>query len=50
MGGLSFTAPLLLAGLALLPALYLLLRRAPPPPQTSRLPSLKLLPPEELPP
>lgn len=43
MGSLVFASPWLLAGALLLPALYVLLRLTPPPPNRVRLPSLKLL-------
>ncbi|MEE4349515.1 MAG: DUF4159 domain-containing protein [Pacificimonas sp.] len=50
MGGLTFAAPFLLAGLLLLPLLWLILRRTPPPPLAARLPTLVLLGEEEVPP
>ena len=50
MGGLSFAAPFLLAALVALPALWFILRQSPPAPARVRLPSLKLLDPEDIPP
>ncbi|MBZ6378479.1 hypothetical protein B5C34_12675 [Pacificimonas flava] len=50
MGGLSFAAPFLLAALAVLPALWLLLRQTPPPPRSARLPTLILLAEADIPP
>lgn len=43
LGALSFTAPLILAALALLPALWLLFRATPPPPRRQRFPAFVIL-------
>ncbi|WP_182085458.1 DUF4159 domain-containing protein [Aureimonas sp. ME7] len=43
MGALSFGAPLLLVGLAVLPAIWWLLRLTPPRPQTETFPPLRIL-------
>ncbi|MEM9168530.1 MAG: DUF4159 domain-containing protein [Pseudomonadota bacterium] len=43
MGPISFTAPLLLAALAALPALWLLMRATPPPPARVRFPGVAIM-------
>ena len=43
LGALSFTTPLALAALLLLPVIWWLLRFTPPEPQTVRFPPLRLL-------
>ena len=50
MGGFTFAAPILLAGLAALPLLWLIIRRSPPPANLVALPTLKLLSTEDIPP
>ncbi|MGB3724089.1 MAG: DUF4159 domain-containing protein [Pacificimonas sp.] len=50
MNGFAFVSPFLLAALAVLPLIWLILRQSPPPPRTAKLPSMKLLSPEDIPP